>query len=242
MSELRIKLTYRGEIVRVDASEQPWEIRDSEGALIKWRLILVADDFAPVPIVMTDRRDVELLRRTAKITGDLRRALDEALPPSRPPSHPGDPQDGDRELIEEHRKLMDDYRALGERERLALDSDALFRRAHDVGLFGSLTLYDETRPEGDPIPVNDYVGDLYELKSNDWVASACEYVGIAKLYELTYPDSYPPGNQGRILVLTGQGSRTDLRTLDPLDLETPEGTSPDAADPPFRVVAAKTWS
>jgi hypothetical protein len=242
VSKLRIKLKYRGEIVRVDASKQPWEIRGSKGALIDWRLILVAHDLVSVPVVMTGRRDVELLRRTTKVPSDLRCVLDEALPPPRLPGRPGDPKDGDRELMAEHQKLMEDYRALGEREGLTLDSHTLFRRAHEVGLFGSLTLYDETRVEGDPAPVASYDGDLYTTKSAAWAASSCEYIGIVKLYEITNPEGYLPADQGRMLVLSGQGSRTDLRTLDPQDLEYPEGTNPGDADPPFRVVAAKTWS
>lgn len=251
--DLRTDFKYRGKIVHALPGGDSWEF-ESDAGRIDWRAILVAPKLSTVPIVLADIDDVDSLAGQRDEPGnvpddDLRSELRAVFAEGASEGSAAQ-ADRDRELIEEHRKLFDDYtdlyNRLPESERdLGPHSDILYMRAVEAGLLRSLTLIDQRPPQKLPFPVKPpYLPNVPAAAPAGFEATACQWNGLSVLFDRAYPrlpnGGLRPGT--RCLVLFGNNYRTDLFSLDPkvLTLAAPPPPPPLPPAPPFRVRAATT--
>jgi hypothetical protein len=262
VSSARVRIKYQGRIVVADPTQDPWLIWDLDEEderqkteeekaehEVPWRVLLLAEDLAE-PVALTKHEDVTLLANEMEMPAALSTALEEAGLSEEPLNAATPEQEEFADEVARNERLIQEYLALAQKEPvLALDSHALFQRALDSRLFGSLTLYDDTRASppypaaGDPLPVSNTTPNwsLQSYKTPGWVARSFIHAGVTTLYEKAYPRSYPASQQGRRLILYGfTQTRTDLSQYIPGGLVDESGARAAPSPFPFVVRAAQT--
>jgi hypothetical protein len=230
---------YRGQAVRANLDKDPWEITSSEGEL-DWRWILIAPELAPRPVVLEAGDGLDSLGKEVDlshhlISDQLREALSKELTMGAASGDAVADAELDQKRIAEHEALQRDYLKLADAHGLDPNSSAAFVRAHELGVIGSLTLYDDrppppSRPPVPVAPLPSYLSDLATVAGPNWEATSCAWDGFSVLYEQANPRTNGSLKPGRCLILLSYGTYTlDLRYIDTKKLTTvgsPAGPTP----------------
>jgi hypothetical protein len=231
MSGLDVDLEYNGERA---TAEPTWQIRNADGVVINWRVLLVARRLSRVPVVLVDPDDVRTLlaswrQERMTVPQKLVTALKDVFRP-RDGRHPSI----DEILVEKREKAIEAHRRVAE-DVPHLSSEQYFSRMDALVQDAPLWLYHDAPPHQDPLPIYQYDPDILKWKGEGWTARSCAYTGVSVLYEKIDAKSYQGAEQERSLVLYGEPyERTNLCNLKPEELQ---GTAPEG-DPLFVVRAA----